>query len=401
MELPAMQDIGAPPVDHSTTATTIESLPHEIFDLIFQHAAGPILSLSDAVCEEPSFSITSAESTTLKDASLVSRVWRRYMLPLLFKHTRLILRDSHLCSFNLKGNVDSLLSFLKAHDLVVSSFILGVYNHEAPVQRVLGYQSEEYQSVWTDLFQAINPRVVTIVAPPRLLGDLTRCVIDMEDADSFNIKYQILQLSVEKLAPSKQIDQSPRENDATPVSQPQGLLQISPWTSVLLNEGSHMEASLNYDTPRHHRAPSLLNSLLIGPLYPATATTLTYVAIFPLRTHFETLTYHLPAVHRLSLHLSPKSKSTALFPDGPKDGFYQDEYAENILQERLECYTHLAKYLLWDGSDAEVDPGNWPSVKEFEPADLVKQERWEESVGYMLGADVGWRVGRKGLLVRD
>jgi hypothetical protein len=401
MELPTMGDIRAPSVDRSKTATTIESLPHEIFDLICHHAAGPILSLSNAVCEEPSFSITSTESTTLKDVSLVSRAWRRSTLPLLFKHTRLILRDSHLCSFNLKGNVDALLGFLKAHDLVVSSFILGVYNHEAPVQRVLGYQPEEYQSVWADLFQAINPRVVTIVAPPRLLGDLTRCIIDMEDADSFNIRYQILQLSVEKLAPSNEIDQSPQENDATTVPQPQGLLQILPWTSVLLNEGSHMEVSLNYDAPRHHRAPSLLNSLLITPLYPATATTLTYVAIFPLRTHFETLTYHLPAVHRLSVHLSPKSESTALFPDGPKEGFYQDEYAENILQERFECYTHLAKYLLWDGSDAEVDPGNWRSVKEFEPADLVKQERWEESVGYMLGANVGWRVGRKGLLVRD
>jgi hypothetical protein len=400
MELPtAVEDIRTLPVDHPTTATTIESLPREIFDLIFHHAAGPILSLSDALCQEPSFSITSAESTTLKNASLVSRTCRRSTLHLLFKHTRLVLRDSHLCSFNLKGNVDALLGFLKAHDLVVSSFILGVYNHEAPVQRVLGYQPEEYQSVWADLFQTINPRVVTIVAPPRLLGDLTRCVIDMEDADAFNIKYQILQLSVEKLAPSKQLDQP--QNNETTVSQPQGLLEIRPWTSVLLNEGSHMEASLNYDAPRHHRAPSLLNSLLIAPLYPATATTLTYVAIFPLRTHFETLTYHLPAVHRLSLHLSPKSKSTALFPDGPKDGFYQDEYAENILQERLECYTHLAKYLLWDGSDAEVDPGNWSSVKEFEPADLVKQDRWEESVGYMLGADVGWRVGRKGLLVRD
>lgn len=401
MELRTVEDIRNPPVDHSTSATTIESLPREILDLIFHHAAGPILSLSEAVCQEPSFSITSAESTTLKDASLVSRAWRRSTLPLLFKHTRLILRDSHLCSFNLKGNVDALLGFLKSHDLVVSSFILGVYNHEAPVQRVLGYQPEEYQSVWGDLFQAINPRVVTIVAPPRLLGDLTRCIIDMEDADSFNIKYQILQLSVEKLAPSKVIHQSPQENDATPASQPQGLLQIRPWTSVLLNEGSHMEASLNYDAPRHHRAPSLLNSLLITPLYPATATTLTYVAIFPLRTHFETLTYHLPAVHRLSVHLSPKSESTALFPDGPKEGFYQDEYAENILQERFECYTHLAKYLLWDGTDAEVDPGNWRWVKEFEPADLVKQERWEESVGYMLGANVGWRVGRKGLLVRD
>lgn len=397
--LTTVDDITTSP--HFPTPTTIASLPPEIFDLILDHSAGPILSLSDAVCHEPSFSITSAESATLKATSLVNHSWRRSALPLLFKHSRLLLRDSHLCSFNLKGNVDAFLSFVKAQDLVVSSFILGVYNHDGPVQRVLGYQPEEYQGVWAALFRAINPRVVTIVASPRLLGDLTKCIIDMEDADAFNIKYQILQLSVETLAPSKQLDQSPPEDDGTRVSQPKGLLEIRPWTSVLLNEGSHMEASLNYPAPRHHRAPSLLNSLLIAPLYPATATTLTYVSIFPLRTHLETLTYHFPAVHRLSLHLTPKSESTALFPDGPTDGYYENDYADRILQERLECYTHIAKYLLWDGSDAEVDPGNWLSLKEFEPADMVDEERWAQAVVYAQGANVGWRVGRRGLLVRD
>lgn len=401
MELPTVDDITASTVDQSPTPTTIASLPHEIFDLILHHSVNPVLSLSDAVCQEPSFSITSAENTTLKAVSLVSRAWRRTTLPLLFKHTRLILRDSHLCSFNLKGNVDALLAFLKAHDLAVASFFLGVYNHDAPVQRVLGYQPEEYQSVWSDLFRAIDPRVVTIVAPPRLLGDLTRCIIDMQDADMFNIKYQILQLSVEKSAPSKQLNQTPPKDDNTGDSNPQGLLEIRPWTSVLINEGSHMEVSLTYPAPRHHRAPSLLNSLLITPLYPATATTLIYVAIFPLRTHFETLTYHLPALHHLSLHLSPKSKSTALFPNGPTEGFYGDEYDESILQERLECYTHLAKYLLWDGSDMEVDPGNWLALKEFEPADMANEDRWAEAVGYAQSANVGWRVGRRGLLVRD
>lgn len=402
MELPTtVDDITTSPKDHFPARTTIASLPLEIFDLILDHSAGPILSLSDAVCHEPNFSITSAASATLKATSLVSRSWRRSALPLLFKHTRLLLRDSHLCSFNLKANVDALLGFLKGHDLVVSSFIIGVYNHDAPVQRVLGYQPEEYQGVWADLFQAINPRVVTLVASPRLLGDLTRCIIDMEDADMFNIKYQILQLSVEKLATSNQLDQPPPENDGTPLSQPKGLLEIRPWTSVLLNEGSHMEVSLNYPAPRHHRAPSLLNSLLITPLYPATATTLTYVAIFPLRTHVETLTYHLPAVHHLSLHTTPKSKSTALFPDGPTDGFHRNDYADSILQERLECDTHLAKYLLWDGSDAEVYPGNCLSLKEFEQADMVDEGLWAEAVVDAHRAKVGWRIGRRGLLVRD
>lgn len=400
MESVTVQDIKTTPIDHPTTATTLESLPLEISDLIFHYAASPVPSLSDAVCQDPSFSITSAESTTLKAASVVSRAWRRSILPLLFKHTRLILRNSHLCSFNLKGNMDSFLGFIKTHDLIVSSFILGVYNHDGPVHRVLGYQPEEYQGSWEDLFGAMNPRVVTIVASPRLLGDLTRCVIDMEYADMFNIRYQILQLSVEKLAPYKQPDQPPPVNGTTPVSQPQGILQIRPWTSVLLNEGSHMEVILNYPPPRQHRAPSLLNSLLATPLYPPTAKTLTYVAIFPLRTHFEFLTSHFPAVHHLSLQITPKS-SSALFPDGPPGDFFSNGYGESILQEKLECYTHLHKYLLWGGSDAEIDLGNWALLKEFEAADMVDEARWAPLAVYAQSANVGWRVGRAGLLVRD
>lgn len=240
MELPNVGDTTTFTIDHSPTPATIASLPLEIFDLILHHAAGPVLSLSDGVCEAR-FSVISAESATLKAVSLVSRAWRRSTLPVLFKHARLVLRDSHLCSFNLKGNMDALLGFLKGHNLVVSSFILGVYNHDAPVQRVLGYQPEEYQGVWADLFQTISPRVITIVAPPRLLGDLIMCPIDMKDANEFlNIKYQILQLSMDTSAPSKQLDQSPPENGDTPAFQPQGLLEIRPWTSVLHNEGNHM-----------------------------------------------------------------------------------------------------------------------------------------------------------------
>ncbi|OBT61253.1 hypothetical protein VE03_09392 [Pseudogymnoascus sp. 23342-1-I1] len=319
-------------------------------------------------------------------------------LALLFKHSRLILRDSHLCSFNLKGNVDALLSFLKAHDLVVSSFLLGVYNHDAPIQRVLGYQPEEYQGVWADLFGVIDPRVVTIVAPPRLLGDLTKCIVDMEDADSFNIKYQILQLTVETSTPYKHLDQPPLEKDGTPVSQFKGILEIRPWTSVLLNEGSHMEVILNYPTPRHHRAPSLLNSLLITPLFPATAALLTYVAIFPLHTHFETLTYHFPVVRRLSLHLSPKSKSTALFPNGPTDGPDGNDYADSLLQEWRDCDAHLVKYILWDGSDAEIDPANWLFLKEFERVDLVDESFWAEAAEYGEGYyhhHAGWFISSR------
>ncbi|KFY12448.1 hypothetical protein V492_03853 [Pseudogymnoascus sp. VKM F-4246] len=405
--LPSVENVKASPMEHPPTAKAFESLPREIFDLILHYSAGPVVSLSDAVGNEPSFSITSAEDATLKAASLVSHAWRRSVLPALFKHTRLILRDSYLCSFDLKRNVDALVSFLKEHDLAVSSFLLGVYNHDAPVKRVLGYQPEEYQDVWEDLFGVIDPRAVTIVAPPRLLGDVTGCVIDMEDADMFNIKYQILHVSMEQSGYSRKLGQSTPQNYSAPISQPRGLFQIRPWTSVLLNEGSHMEVIVNYPTPRHHRAPSLLNSLLITPLFPATATNLTYVAIFPLCTHIQTLAYHFPAVRRLSLHLSPKTKYTALFPDGPTDGIDGNQYPEVILQEWFQTLMHLAKYFLWDSSD-DVDPGNWLSLKELVSPDFLAGDFWAHGgnpmaqiVVYAHCAEVGWRVGQEGILVRD
>lgn len=75
------------------------------------------------------------------------------------------------------------------------------------------------------------------------------------------------------------------ENGGNRDFQFQGLLEIRPWASLLPNEGSHREVSLNYPAPHRHRATSILNSLLITPLYPAKAIKLTYLAIYPLRTN--------------------------------------------------------------------------------------------------------------------
>ena len=60
MELPNVGDTTTFTIDHSPTPATIASLPLEIFDLILHHAAGPVLSLSDGVCEAR-FSVISAD----------------------------------------------------------------------------------------------------------------------------------------------------------------------------------------------------------------------------------------------------------------------------------------------------------------------------------------------------
>lgn len=78
-----------------------------------------------------------------------------------------------------------------------------------------------------------------------------------------------------------------------------------------------------------------------------------------------------------------------------------DDTAGSILQEKMECYTNPVKYILWDGSNAEIEPGAWLSLKEFELAYSEDEEWWADSVQYAQNAKVGWRAGRKGKLIGD
>jgi hypothetical protein len=78
-----------PTISHMSN---LDSLPEELQLLILQILDFPPPS-SHRLRQEPSLSLTDSEDRTLKGLSLVSKRWRRLVLPTLFKHARLRLDE--------------------------------------------------------------------------------------------------------------------------------------------------------------------------------------------------------------------------------------------------------------------------------------------------------------------
>lgn len=65
----------------------LDSLPEELQFHILQHLDAPPPS-SQRLRQEPSLGLTSSDEVTLKSISVISKRWRRLVLPILFKHAR-------------------------------------------------------------------------------------------------------------------------------------------------------------------------------------------------------------------------------------------------------------------------------------------------------------------------
>ena len=212
---------------------------------------------------------------------------------------------------------------------------------------------EDNNWFWEVLFETMDPRRFTMIASPRMLSSLLSRMLFVGDAWSFKSQCHILSLSREdrrgplsEEVPSDQY--TPTENGPSIATQASSstetaagsspttgdcpntqchnpperirsaLFTIRPWTSLLLNEGSSMPVYKTYEFFLK-RPPSILGALLgceeppnDAPLVPPSVRSLSYVAMFPLSSHFNTLVGHLPPLDRLFVQLVPR---TAILDD--------------------------------------------------------------------------------------
>lgn len=199
--------------------------------------------------------------------------------------------------------------------------------------------NEDSNWLWNLIFDLIDPLRFTIIASPRTLASLLARMLFLGDAWSFYQSHHVLSLSCNsKTAVSPNVDveygssqhatASPaaiepgvREQSSSasaPVARqarriPCFLFTIRPWDSLLLNEGSSTRVYKTYEY-YHRRPPSMLGALLGAeefpndePLIPSTIRDLSYVGIFPLSTHFNTLVQNLPRIDRLFVQLVPRN----------------------------------------------------------------------------------------------
>lgn len=199
--------------------------------------------------------------------------------------------------------------------------------------------NEDTNWLWNLIFDLLDPLRFTIIASPRTLASLLARMLFLGDAWSFYQSHHVLSLSrsqTKVMSPEKEDEAgSTHEQDGPSTSPapasaaqsslssssahrpakriPCDLFAIRSWQALLLNEGSSTRVYKTYEY-YHRRPPSMLGALLGAeefpndePLIPSTIRDLSYVGIFPLSTHFNTLVQNLPRIDRLFVQLVPRN----------------------------------------------------------------------------------------------
>ncbi|AEO57137.1 hypothetical protein MYCTH_2302962 [Thermothelomyces thermophilus ATCC 42464] len=311
--------------------------------------------------------------------------------------------------------------------------------------------------LWRMLFGIMNPLRLTLIASPQTLARLLSCMVYVGDADFFSTeeRLHILSLSMDgssRSSPPPLLVRSEGARPAAPTASRKcsterdyvrtELFTIRPWTHLLLNENSSIRVYRTYHF-FDRRPPSILGSLLgceEAPLnvmmVPPTVTSLSYIAIFPVATHFRMLVDRLPRIDSLYLQLVPRND--ILLDEKEMDHVN----ASDLWLERNSCYKLAMQNMLLSAAaplppnnvndnntnvaddhdqDSEVDAShtgphehvimeegpaqggvhNWQYLRRFETGDSSDREAWLDAVEWVEESQTGWHVEAEGVLVRE
>ncbi|KAK0652493.1 hypothetical protein B0T16DRAFT_454854 [Cercophora newfieldiana] len=320
------------------------------------------------------------------------------------------------------------------HDAKIEPF-LSASRHPQIVNRAATY-NEDNNWVWDMLFGLMDPRRITIMASPQMLASLISRMLFLGDAWSFSRDLlHILSLSRDSrsagaAASKPQIAPSPSPSEAAngltsppPTTStkskrigppPSTLFTIRPWTHLLVNEGSSTRVYKTYEFYLR-RPPSILGALLgceeapnDTPLIPSTLKSMSYIAIFPLSSHFQSLVTFLPRLERLYIQLVPQNN---ILHD-PEE--MRNIQRSDLWMERNTCYGLVMRNLLTNHfdfgddniSESEDDErphgseSNWRHLRVFESGDAADKEAWDMAVQYVRTSGADWHVESDGVFVR-
>ncbi|KAK3358761.1 F-box domain-containing protein [Lasiosphaeria hispida] len=304
--------------------------------------------------------------------------------------------------------------------------------------------NEDNNWLWDVLFDLMNPRRITLMASPQMLASLLSRMLFVGDAWSFSRDLlHILSLSRDTKsgkeppsesstgtpAPQPQASSSSSSPYTTPLPQPpsssllpnrsrrqpqptpSALFSVRPWKHLLLNEGSSTRVYRTYEFFLR-RPPSILDALLgcgeppnDKPLIPPHLASFSYIAIFPLSSHFNSLATFLPRVDKLFIQLVPRNNIMS----NPEE--MRNVQPSDLWMERNSCYSLIMRQLLTtevrDDEDGDVDmdedgqpvrrENNWRFLREFESGDAADRDAWEMAVQYVRMSGSNWHVEREGV----
>ncbi|XMA07352.1 hypothetical protein WAI453_000143 [Rhynchosporium graminicola] len=397
----------------------VEELPNEVLHQIFGYlVTQPPSSRLGALRDEPNFNITKSEEKTLKAISVTSRRWRAMIIPTLFKHSQFIVRGDSSLDSRLSQKMKPFFNFITSNSLyTIMSFALIVYDREVTNKPFGGPRCNDFAEFWYLLFQVINPTDLLIVAPPEALGRLTDCRVNLIDEKSFDCECQYLRLQMRSESPQigayswggweKILNENGAEIEGAFIDPITGvrisstertssfaLFSIRPWENLLLNEGSFIKVYLEPDHDRK-RFPSILPDLVgLGhsnhALASSTIRDMSYIAMFPVSSHFFVLVNNLPRLDRLYTQIVPQNKML-------KDIHKMKNLRQDVLWiERNGCYAWLMQKIF-----STPTLGNYPLLKILESGDQADRESWEPAAHFIHRRRQGWVIAGDGVLVKN
>ncbi|OLN86455.1 hypothetical protein CCHL11_06338 [Colletotrichum chlorophyti] len=394
-------------------ASPVDTLPNEILAQIFSHLDRPAPSDTRLHDQPSSFMLQNPFfDRDLKTSSLVCKRWRGAVLPLLFRHVVWTFDRFELPLIEETGSPASaidFLAFLRANNLTnyvktltmfVEDGMGGLSTGGASSAELMetGFAnkasySEDYNWLWRVMFDHIDPLRLTIIASPRVLAQLLSHKKTVTTSYKSTAKPSSSSPSSSSSSSSKQ---KPSSKGSYQKRVPCDLFTIRPWQALLLNEGSSTRVYKTYEFYLK-RPPSILGALLGAeefpndePLVPPTVRDFSYVAIFPLSTHFNTLIMNIPRLDRLFVQLVPRND---ILQDADE---MRNIEISDLWMERNTAYSMLFRELF------DPDPDSpWLELKTFESGDAADREAWEMAVQFVQFSGVqGWRVESEGVFVR-
>jgi hypothetical protein len=411
-EVPGTDDSGSgilrvDEVNMARTARIVKALPVEILDNIMCQLDTPAPSDSK-LYDEPTVNLTSSKITDLKSSSLVCQKWRRAAFRLLFKHMCLIIKDPITPKSLMRNEHFAMADFVRRNNLkgVIKSFALSIpnggFSHHFETSFEL--KTNDFASFWTKVLEALDPSDIKIVCPPLILGALTGCEVSPNTRyERYGGPYHLLQLRRSLVAsaqarqlglPTPGTNEEPQQEHA-PVH-PSVLFESRPWTALLLNEGSFIQA-YKFEDFHQKEPPTILNDLIAvnwdglhTAMIPATVRDFSYIAMFPPSNHFHKLTQYCPRLDRLYTQFVPRND---ILDDEVAMKYIE---ANDLWLERNSCYAYIMRELFQNPPQ-----GNYRYLKEFESGDAADVDAWEMAVEYVKRAGGGWRVEKPGVFVKD
>ncbi|KAL4866148.1 hypothetical protein BDV12DRAFT_187659 [Aspergillus spectabilis] len=283
----------------ASAASPIESLPNELLDEIISFLTSTPPSLA-RLHQPPADSIANSRNRDLKSLSLTCSRLLSLVRPQLFAHGCFELEH---------GN--KYLSF-------ISEMELGRYITSVVVKANDNFYGWEFgPRWWRDFLCSLRPLRLTLVAPPSVIGKLLGMEIPQEHIWAFEISQQVLQLECDwqKYMPTPESE----------TDQQAGLLDCTPWSSMLFNESSSLKAYNHYEYFLYqvpsifHRGgalasdrPEYENPRLSPSL--ANLTSFTYIAVFPFYNHVQLVLDAVEAMtnlQHLKIQLGPSQNDRA------------------------------------------------------------------------------------------